>query len=55
MKHNTKEKEDLDQKKSFKVEPNRDCRRWFVGDIKVVIYQTDGAVITAETQVIKLK
>lgn len=34
---------------------SRDCKRWFNGDIKVVIYQTDGADITTQTQKIKLR
>ena len=47
--HKLRQQEDLDQKKSFNVEKTRQCMRWFTGDIKVVIYQTDGADITAQT------
>ena len=50
----TKEKT-YDLQQSFNVEKTRECMRWFTGDIKVVIYQTDGADITAQTQKIRLK
>jgi len=51
----TQQAEQVDRTNSFNVEIQRDCRRWFNGEIKVVIYQTDGAEITAQTQKIKLR
>lgn len=41
--------ESRDEIPSTNVDLARNCKRWFQGDIKVVIYQTDGSEISVQT------
>jgi len=45
----------IDRNKQFNVEVQRDCRRWFNGDIKVFIYQTDGAEVSFQCEKMELR
>lgn len=47
--------EAVDKQLQLNVEATRESKKWFNGDVKVVIYQTDGADITTQTQKIKLR
>jgi len=40
---------------SFYVELQRECIRWFTGEVNVMIYLTDGAEIQTQQQKMSLK
>lgn len=45
----------LESNQKFQVEVQRNAKRWFTNDIKLVIYTTDGGDIYRQEEKIKLK